>query len=165
MGEAGDGGPRVAVFQRQLREFSQTVSVCLELSTLSSPTSRTSACSSLVASSSGCSSLPSSPLQAFTLPTEVRIALCSSLDGEVTSGVDWRSLAVGLRLGRHLEYFRTRPSLRFLILYVIGRHYRIHAERLLVNAMCPLCSTIQFHGEYQGQLKSRLLEMEMVMVV
>ena len=106
-----------------------------------------------------------SQAQAFTLPTEVRIALCSSLDGEVTSGVDCRSLAVGLRLGRHLEYFRTRPSLRFLILYVIGRHYRIHAERLLVNAKCCLFTTIQFHGEYQGQLNARLLEMEMVMVV
>ena len=26
------------------------------------------------------------------------------------SGVDWRSLAVGLRLGRHLDFYRHRPS-------------------------------------------------------
>jgi len=73
-------------------------------------TSRTSACSSLVASSSGCSSLPASPLQAFKLPAEVRAALCSALDQEQASGVDWRSLAVGLRLGRHLDFYRHRPS-------------------------------------------------------
>jgi hypothetical protein len=75
-----------------------------------SATSAASACSSLVGSSSGCSSLPASPLQAFKLPAEVRAALCSALDQEQASGVDWRSLAVGLRLGRHLDFYRHRPS-------------------------------------------------------
>lgn len=40
----------------------------------------------------------------------MRSALCSALDHQQVSGVDWRSLAVGLRLGRHLDFYHSRAS-------------------------------------------------------
>jgi hypothetical protein len=99
------------VFQKCQKQSSQIMKVQVDIKVLLYPNSHsdTSNCSSLVTSSSGCSSL-SPHSTAFKLPAQVRQALCSALDKEQESGVDWRSLALGLRLARNMTFYSRRQS-------------------------------------------------------
>lgn len=94
------------IFQKNQKQSSQILTVQMDLNHLVSPHSQsdTSNCSS-----SGCSSL-SPHSTAFKLPLAVRQALCSALDKEQESGVDWRSLALGLRLARNITWHSRRQS-------------------------------------------------------